>query len=63
MGVFFLNEGVYDANVAAKLMSFGVNNVHVFQGVQNGVTHQIQDKFTPRLEGNHYMAHHTNLIV
>lgn len=44
-------------------MSFGVISVHVFQGVQNGVTHQIQDKFTPHLEGSHYMANHTNLVV
>ncbi len=63
MGVLKKDEGVYDADVATKLMSFGVNSVHVFQGVQNGVTHQIQDKFIPHLEGSHYMAHHTNLIV
>jgi hypothetical protein len=44
-------------------MSFGVNGVHVFQRVQNGVTHQIQNKFTPHLQGSHYMAHHTNLVV
>lgn len=63
MGVLKKDEGVCDADVVAKLMSFGFNSVHVFQGMQNGVTHQIQDKFTPHLEGNHYMAHHTNLIV
>jgi hypothetical protein len=44
-------------------MSFGVNDVHIFQGVQNGVTHQIQNKFIPHLEGSHYMAHRTNLVV
>ncbi len=63
MGVLKKDGGVYDADVVAKLMSFGFNSVHVFQGMQNGFTHQIQDKFTPHLEGNHYMAHHTNLIV
>ncbi len=44
-------------------MSFGVDGVNVFQGVRNGLTHQIQDKFAPHLEGIHYMAHCTNLMM
>ncbi len=31
--------------------------------MRNGVTHQLQDKYAPHLEGIHCMAHHTNLVV
>jgi hypothetical protein len=51
---------VFEVDVVPKLLSFGVDSVNVFQGVKYGVTHQIQDKYAPRLEGIHYMAHHTN---
>lgn len=39
MGVLKKEGGVFDANVARKLMSFGANGVDDFQGVRNGVTH------------------------
>jgi hypothetical protein len=39
---------------------FGIDGVNLFQGVKNGVTHQIQDKYVPHLKGIHYMARHTN---
>jgi len=39
MGVLKKEGGVFDANVARKLMSFGANRVDDFQGVWNGVTH------------------------
>jgi hypothetical protein len=42
------------------LLSFGIDGVNLFQGVKNGVTHEIQDKYAPHLEGIHCMAHHTN---
>jgi hypothetical protein len=55
--------GYFYADVARKLMSFGIDGVNVFQGVCNNVTHQIQDRYVPHLEGIHYMAHCTNLDV
>jgi hypothetical protein len=42
---------------------FGVDGVNVFQGVCNSVTHQIQSRYVPHLEGIHYMAHCINLYV
>jgi hypothetical protein len=39
VGVLRKKGGVFDANVAGKLMSFGVDGVNDFQGVRNGVTH------------------------
>jgi hypothetical protein len=55
--------GVFDANVVARLLSFGVDCVNVFQGVRNGVTHQLQNKFAPHFNGIHCMAQHTNLAM
>jgi hypothetical protein len=39
------------------------HGANVFQEVRNGVTCQIQDKYAHHLEGIHYMAHHTNLVM
>lgn len=48
--------GVFCVDVATKLMSFGVDSVNVFQGMHNGVTCQVQDKFPPHLENINCMA-------
>jgi hypothetical protein len=53
--------GFFYTNVVAKLMSFGANGVNVFQGVNNGVTHIIQNKYSLHLNNIHCMAHYTNL--
>ncbi len=45
MGFLRKDGGVFYVDVATKLMSFGVDGVNVFQGMHNGVTCQIQDKF------------------
>jgi len=38
--------------------------MNVFQGVHNGVTHEMQDyNYSHCLEGIHCMAHHTNLVL
>jgi hypothetical protein len=55
--------GYFYAYAIGKLISFGVDGVNVFQGVCNNVTHHIQDRYVPHLEGIHYMAHCTNLDV
>jgi hypothetical protein len=44
-------------------MFFGVDGMNVFHKVHNGVIPQMQNKYSPHLEGIHYMAHHTNLVV
>jgi hypothetical protein len=44
-------------------MSFGINNVNVFQGTKSSVTKQIRDYYAPFSTGVHCMAHHTNLAV
>ncbi len=49
--------------VVNKLMSFGVNNVNVFQGTKYGVTKHIWDDYAPFSIGVHCMAHHTNVAV
>jgi hypothetical protein len=46
-----------------KLMSFAIDYVNVFQGVGNGVTCWIQDKFVFHLESIQCTTHHTNLVV
>jgi hypothetical protein len=56
MGALRKDGGVFDVDVATKLMSFGVDGVNVFQGMHNGVTCQIQHKFPPHLESIHCMA-------
>jgi hypothetical protein len=53
--------GLYYTNVITKLMSLGPNGVNVFQGVNNGVTHIMQNKNSLHLKGIHCMAHYTNL--
>jgi hypothetical protein len=45
------------------LLSFGIDGLNLFQGVKNGVTQQIEDKYVPHLEGIHCMAHHTNRVM
>jgi hypothetical protein len=39
------------------------DNISLIQGVQIGVTHQIENKFVPHIKGILCMAHHTNLIM
>ncbi len=63
MDVLKKHVGVSNTNVVAKLLSFGANSVNVFQGVKNGVTRQLQDKYAPHLESIHCMAHCTNLAM
>ncbi len=53
--------GFLNTNVVVKLMSFGANGVNVFQGVNNGVTHIMQNKYSFHLKSIHCMAHYTNL--
>jgi hypothetical protein len=33
-------------------LSFGIDGLNLFQGVKNGVTQQIQDKYVPPLRGH-----------
>lgn len=63
MGALKEHDGFYDVEVVVKLISFGVDGMNVFKGVHNVVTCQMQDKYSPHLEGMHCMAHCTNLIV
>jgi hypothetical protein len=42
-------------------MSFGANDVNVFQEVNNSVTHIMWNKYSLHLKGIHCMAHYTNL--
>jgi len=54
--------GFFYTNVVVTLMSFGANGVIVFQGVNNGVTHIMQNKSSFPFKGIHCnMAHYTNL--
>jgi hypothetical protein len=52
--------GVFKTNIVMKMMSFNAKNVNVFQGMKNGVTYQLEDKFVPHLEGIHFITHSTN---
>jgi len=53
----------FNVDFVAKLISFGVDGVNVFQGVHSGVICQMQDNYSPHLEGIHCMAHRTNMVV
>jgi hypothetical protein len=63
MGAFKEHGGFFYVDFVAKLISFGVDGVNVFQGVHNGVICQMQDNYSPHLEGIHCMAHRTNMVV
>jgi hypothetical protein len=63
MGVLKEHCCLFDANIATKLLSFGVDGVNVFQGVCNGVICQMKNKYSHHLEGIHCMAHCTHLVV
>jgi hypothetical protein len=41
MGVLKKHSGLFNANIVAKPISFGVDGVIVFKGVPNGVIRQI----------------------
>ncbi len=55
--------GLFYVVIVAKLISFGFDGVNVFQGVRNGVTHQMQYMYSPHLGGIHCMVHCTNLVM
>lgn len=52
-----------DANLAHKLICFGIEKITIFQGAKIGVTTQLMQKHAPYLSGVHYMAHCTNVLV
>jgi hypothetical protein len=41
MGALKEHGRLFNANIVAKLISFGVDEMIVFKGVHNGVTHQM----------------------
>jgi hypothetical protein len=47
----------------AKLMSFRAKDMNVFQGVHNGVAHEMQNKYYSHSKDIHCMAHCTNMNV
>jgi len=57
------HRGMKDANLAHKLVCFGIDKIIIFQGAKIGMTIQLMQKHTPYLSGVHYMAHYTNIIV
>jgi hypothetical protein len=57
------NKGTKDANLAHKLIYFGVYIITIFHGAKIGVTTQLMQKHAPYLSGVHYMAHCTNITV
>jgi hypothetical protein len=63
MGAFKEHDGFFNVDFVAKLISFGVDGVNVVQGVCNGVICQMQDNYSPHLEGIQCMANRTNMVV
>jgi hypothetical protein len=59
MGAFKEHGGFSNVGFVAKLISFGVDGVNGVQGVCNGVICQMQDKYSPHLEGIHCMVNRT----
>jgi hypothetical protein len=57
------HKGMKDANLAHKLVYFGMNKVTIFQGAKIGVITQLMQKHAPYFSGVHYMAHCINIIV
>ncbi len=57
------HRGMKDANLAHKLVCFGIDKIIIFQGAKIGMTIQLMQKHTSYLNGVHYMAHYTNIIV
>jgi hypothetical protein len=46
---------ISNVNIITKRISFGADGLNVFQGLHNGVTCQIQDKYSPHLDDIHCM--------
>jgi hypothetical protein len=44
MGVLKEHGGLFNADIAAKLISFWADGMNVFQGVHNGVIRQMKNK-------------------
>jgi hypothetical protein len=63
IGALKKHGGLSNVVIVAKLISFGANGMNVFQGVRNGVIHQMKDMYSPCLGGIHCMVHHTNLAM
>jgi hypothetical protein len=62
MGALKEHGGLFNANIVAKLISFGVDGMIVFKGVHNGVIHQMYNKYSLHLEGIHCKAHCENML-
>jgi hypothetical protein len=56
-------EGLNEADIANKLICFGVDGVMIFHGVKSGVTTQLMQKHAPFVSDVHSMAHYTNLAI
>jgi hypothetical protein len=63
MEALTIKGGMLRHQVVSKLMSFGVDNVNVFQDTKCGVTKHIWDDYAPVSIGVHCMAHHTNVTM
>jgi hypothetical protein len=63
MEALTIKGGMLRHQVVSKLMSFGVDDVNVFQDTKYSVTKHIWDDYAPFSIGVHCMAHHTNVIV
>jgi hypothetical protein len=55
--------GLFEGDLAAKLVSFGADGVIVCQGLKTRVIVQLIKKHGPFVIGIHYMAHRCNLVM
>jgi hypothetical protein len=63
MGALSKNCGLEAADIASKLVCFGVDGALAFQGSKNGVLKQIKEKYALFAVGVHYCAHKLNLCA
>ena len=63
MDALSMGGGVSDAEIAERLLYFGVDGVSSFQGLKTGVTVQIKSKYAPFVIGVHCCAHRLNLAA
>jgi len=56
-------EGMNEMDVANKFTYFKTNGMIIFQGCKFNFTIQLMYKYVPFVNGVHYMAHHTNLVI
>jgi hypothetical protein len=55
--------GLFNEDLASKLVFFVIHDMIIFQGMKTGVIMQLIEKHVPFVTRVHYMAHRCNLAM